>query len=117
MATPPYKLGILYVVDSVIRKWREQALFHKQTTDENAADGTFGAGVYRLTTLMPSLINDVLRILPDGYKVCIESWTTNLLCYNLLPCAPCGSTTSTVNQFMPPASLLSSTTVLPGTQR
>ncbi|CCF41904.1 Rpb7-binding protein seb1 [Colletotrichum higginsianum] len=68
MATPPYKLGILYVVDSVIRKWREQALFHKQTTDENAADGTFGAGVYRLTTLMPSLINDVLRILPDGYK-------------------------------------------------
>ncbi|WQF81302.1 Putative RNA recognition motif domain, CID domain, RNA-binding domain superfamily [Colletotrichum destructivum] len=68
MATPPYKLGILYVVDSVIRKWREQALFHKQTTDENAADGTYGAGVYRLTTLMPSLINDVLRILPDGYQ-------------------------------------------------
>ncbi|OHW98413.1 RNA recognition domain-containing protein [Colletotrichum incanum] len=68
MATPPYKLGILYVVDSVIRKWLEQARSRQQVSDENAADGTYGAGAHRLTMLMPNLIDDLLRALPEGYK-------------------------------------------------
>ncbi|GKT86559.1 LOW QUALITY PROTEIN: RNA recognition domain-containing protein [Colletotrichum tofieldiae] len=68
MASPPYKLGILYVVDSVIRKWLEQARSRQQVSDENAADGTYGAGAHRLTMLMPNLIDDLLRALPEGYK-------------------------------------------------
>ncbi|KAK2016544.1 hypothetical protein LZ32DRAFT_655531 [Colletotrichum eremochloae] len=68
MATPPYKLGILYVVDSVIRKWLEQARSRQQVSNENAPDGTYGAGAHRLTMLMPNLIDDLLRALPEGYK-------------------------------------------------
>ncbi|GKT52605.1 rRNA 2'-O-methyltransferase fibrillarin [Colletotrichum spaethianum] len=70
MATPPYKLGFLYVVDSVVRKWLVQARSRQQVCDENAADGTCGAGVHRLTVLMPNFIDDLLRALPDGHKVC-----------------------------------------------
>ncbi|KZL86236.1 rna recognition domain-containing protein [Colletotrichum incanum] len=68
MATPPYKLGFLYVVDSVVRKWLVQARSRQQVCDENAADGTCGAGVHRLTVLMPNFIDDLLRALPDGHK-------------------------------------------------
>ncbi|WQF76912.1 Putative CID domain-containing protein [Colletotrichum destructivum] len=68
IATPPYKLGVLYVIDSVIRKWLAQARSRQQVYDENAADGTCGAGAHRLTVLMPNLIDDLLRALPDGHK-------------------------------------------------
>ncbi|WDK09285.1 RNA recognition domain-containing protein [Colletotrichum graminicola] len=82
MATPPYKLGILYVVDSVIRKWLEQARSRQQVSNENAPDGTFGAGAHRLTMLMPNLIDDLLRALPEGYKdklnKLIEIWRKGL---------------------------------------
>ncbi|CRK32054.1 hypothetical protein BN1723_018476, partial [Verticillium longisporum] len=42
-----HKLGVLYVVDSVTRKWLERAKSSGQDVDGSATDGTFAAGVHR----------------------------------------------------------------------
>ncbi|CAI0650805.1 unnamed protein product [Colletotrichum noveboracense] len=63
-----HKLGVLYVVDSVTRKWVEQAKSAGQHVDGSASDGTFAAGVHRVTELMPVLMNDMLQLLPEGQK-------------------------------------------------
>ncbi|CAK7271470.1 hypothetical protein SEPCBS119000_004624 [Sporothrix epigloea] len=63
-----HKLGVLYVVDSVTRKWLEQAKQHGQAINSSAPDGTYGAGVNRATELMPVLINDILSTAPADQK-------------------------------------------------
>ncbi|KAG6015515.1 hypothetical protein E4U43_005154 [Claviceps pusilla] len=63
-----HKLGVLYVVDSVTRKWLEQAKAQGQTVNSSARDGTFAAGVHRVTELMPVLMNDILQTAPDEHK-------------------------------------------------
>lgn len=78
-----HKLGVLYVVDSVTRKWVEQAKSAGQHVDGSASDGTFAAGVHRVTELMPVLMNDMLQLLPEGQKVRLileNSWSA---------CPPC----------------------------
>ncbi|KAG5935424.1 hypothetical protein E4U53_000429 [Claviceps sorghi] len=63
-----HKLGVLYVVDSVTRKWLEQAKAQGQTVNSSARDGTFAAGVHRVTELMPVLMNDIFQTAPEEHK-------------------------------------------------
>lgn len=71
-----HKLGVLYVVDSVTRKWLDQAKAQGQTPSISAPDGTFAAGVNRVTELIPILMNDIIATTPEDQKVrrehCIE---------------------------------------------
>ena len=59
-----HKLGPLYVVDSIARKYLEQAKRLHEPVSHAAPDGTFGAGVHRITNLLPALMNDILQNAP-----------------------------------------------------
>ncbi|RPA99532.1 hypothetical protein L873DRAFT_1827932 [Choiromyces venosus 120613-1] len=59
-----HKLGPLYVVDSIARKYLEQAKRLHEPVSQAAPDGTFGAGVHRITDLLPALMNDILQNAP-----------------------------------------------------
>ncbi|OAR02397.1 hypothetical protein LLEC1_02529 [Akanthomyces lecanii] len=63
-----HKLGVLYVVDSVTRKWLEQAKAQGQAINSSAPDGTYAAGVHRVTELMPVLMNDINQSAPEDQK-------------------------------------------------
>ncbi|KAI6249145.1 Rpb7-binding protein seb1 [Erysiphe necator] len=63
-----HKLGVLYVVDSVTRKWTEQAKLAGQTINSTAHDGTFAAGVHRVKELLPVLMNDIIHTAPNDQK-------------------------------------------------
>ncbi|EOO00060.1 putative nrd1 protein [Phaeoacremonium minimum UCRPA7] len=63
-----HKLGVLYVVDSVTRKWMDQAKQQGQVVSSAAQDGTYGAGVHRVTELMPVLMNDIISSAPEDQK-------------------------------------------------
>ncbi|KAG0648129.1 Rpb7-binding seb1 [Hyphodiscus hymeniophilus] len=63
-----HKLGVLYVVDSVTRKWTEQAKLAGQAISSAAEDGTFAAGVHRVKELLPVLMNDIIASAPDDQK-------------------------------------------------
>lgn len=67
-----HKLGVLYVVDSVTRQWIEKATAagEKLTGGSSNADGTFAAGVQRMTDLLPLLVKDVITTAPEDQKVC-----------------------------------------------
>ncbi|KAK8107715.1 uncharacterized protein PG998_009728 [Apiospora kogelbergensis] len=64
-----HKLGVLYVVDSVTRRWVEHAKQHGQPINSSATDGTYAAGVHRVTELIPVLMNDILLSAPAEQKV------------------------------------------------
>ncbi|TVY36788.1 Rpb7-binding protein [Lachnellula subtilissima] len=64
-APASHKLGVLYVVDSVTRKWTEQAKNTGQTINVSAEDGTFAAGVNRVKELLPNLMNNIIASSPD----------------------------------------------------
>jgi len=65
-----HKLGVLYVIDSITRQWIEKA---RQSGQELAGiaspDGTYASGVYKMTELMPSLMDDIIRTAPQDQKV------------------------------------------------
>ncbi|KAK5941007.1 hypothetical protein PMZ80_006284 [Knufia obscura] len=63
-----HKLGVLYVVDSVTRQWVDQARKSGQQVGPGATDGTFAAGVNRVTELLPSLMTDIINSAPDDQK-------------------------------------------------
>ncbi|KAI9709635.1 MAG: hypothetical protein M1828_002396 [Chrysothrix sp. TS-e1954] len=64
-----HKLGVLYVVDAVTRRWIELAHEAKQSIAQGAAsDGTFAAGVTRVTELLPHMMNDLNLHAPDDQK-------------------------------------------------
>ncbi len=65
-----HKLGVLYVVDSVTRKWMDQARQQGQAVNSAAVDGSFAAGVNKVTELMPVLMNDITASAPADQKVC-----------------------------------------------
>jgi len=72
--TPPtHKLGVLYVVDSVTRQWVDQARKAGQQIGSGAPDGTFAAGVTRVTELLPVLMNDIIATAPEDQKVWLNS--------------------------------------------
>ncbi len=62
-------MGVLYVVDSVTRRWVEQARKAGQPSGSAAPDGTFAAGVNRVTELLPVLMNDIIQSAPEDQKV------------------------------------------------
>lgn len=64
-----HKLGVLYVVDSVTRQWVDRARKSGQQVGPGASDGTFAAGVNRVTELLPSLMSDIINAAPDDQKV------------------------------------------------
>ncbi|KAK5071910.1 hypothetical protein LTS08_000994 [Lithohypha guttulata] len=63
-----HKLGVLYVVDSVTRQWVDQARKSGQQVGPSATDGTFAAGVHRVTELLPSLMTDIIGAAPEDQK-------------------------------------------------
>ncbi|KAI5787180.1 hypothetical protein EDC01DRAFT_176259 [Geopyxis carbonaria] len=68
-----HKLGPLYVVDSIARRYLEFAKKNHQEVSGSAPDGTFAAGVFRITNLLPPLMNDILQHAPpDENKDKIE---------------------------------------------
>jgi hypothetical protein len=64
-----HKLGVLYVVDSVTRQWVEAARKAGQPLGSGATDGTFAAGVNRVTELLPVLMTDIINNAPEDQKV------------------------------------------------
>lgn len=68
-APATHKLGVLYVVDSVTRQWVEQARKAGQPFGAAAPDGTFAAGVHRVTELLPSFMSDIINAAPEDQKV------------------------------------------------
>jgi protein NRD1 len=64
-----HKLGVLYVVDSVTRQWVDQARKAGQPAGGAAQDGTFAAGVTRVTELLPVLMTDIINTAPEDQKV------------------------------------------------
>lgn len=64
-----HKLGVLYVVDSVTRKWTEQAKSAEQPINGTAPDGTAAAGVFRVKELLPALMSDIIATAPADQKV------------------------------------------------
>jgi len=84
-----HKLGVLYVVDSVTRQWVDQAKKSGQTPGSGAPDGTFAAGVTRVTELLPVLMNDIIATAPEDQKVCStrsqdEGRTRLCFCHNFV---------------------------------
>ncbi|KAI1105033.1 hypothetical protein F4804DRAFT_305304 [Jackrogersella minutella] len=67
-APATHKLGVLYVVDSVTRRWVDQAKHQGQPINSSAQDGTYAAGVHRVTELLPVLMNDILQTAPGEQK-------------------------------------------------
>ncbi|GIJ85414.1 hypothetical protein Asppvi_004271 [Aspergillus pseudoviridinutans] len=63
-----HKLGVLYVVDSVTRQWVEAARKAGQLSGSAAPDGTFAAGVNRVTELLPVLMTDIINNAPEDQK-------------------------------------------------
>ncbi|KAI9852038.1 MAG: hypothetical protein M1838_002007 [Thelocarpon superellum] len=63
-----HKLGVLYVVDSVTRQWVDHARKSGQTVGTAAGDGTYAAGVNRVTELLPVLMTDLIQQAPEDQK-------------------------------------------------
>lgn len=51
------------------RGWVEQARKAGQTVGPSAPDGTFAAGVNRVTELLPSFMSDIITNAPEEQKV------------------------------------------------
>lgn len=64
-----HKLGVLYVIDSVTRQWLEHARKAGQQPGPGATDGTYAAGVFHVTELLPSLMVDIINAAPEDQKV------------------------------------------------
>lgn len=47
----------------------DQAKAQNQVISSAAPDGTYAAGVYRVTELMPVLMNDIIATAPEDQKV------------------------------------------------
>ena len=65
---------MLYVVDSVTRQWVEAARKAGQVPGGDAPDGTYAAGVKRVTDLLPSLMTDIINNAPNDQKVRNETY-------------------------------------------
>jgi len=65
-----HKLGAIYVIDSVVRRWIEQAKSSGQdlNIDGRGEPGTYPAAIKRVTELMPALFDDTLKGIPAEQK-------------------------------------------------
>ena len=69
MSPGTHKLGVLYVVDSISRMYQEQARRHGQDISTTTDDGTFAGGLRHITSVLPSLLNDIIQHAPEAQKV------------------------------------------------
>jgi protein NRD1 len=65
-------LGVLYVVDSISRMYQEQARRHGQDISTTLDDATFAGGLRHITSVLPSLMNDIIQHAPDTQKVMLK---------------------------------------------
>ncbi|KAJ6256599.1 hypothetical protein Dda_8464 [Drechslerella dactyloides] len=63
-----HKLGVLYAVDSIVRAYIDEARKAGQDPTQDGPDGTFSAGVHRITGLLSSLMNDIMLHAPEDTK-------------------------------------------------
>lgn len=72
-ATPSsHKLGALYVVDSIVRVYMDEAKKKNEAVSAQAPEGTFAAGVYKISELIESIIDDAMELLivqPTNVKI------------------------------------------------
>lgn len=69
-ATPSlHKLGTLYVVDSIVRQYVDEAKKQNQEVSASAPEGTYAAGVFRISELVESLIDDALEFLISAAQI------------------------------------------------
>jgi len=52
--------------------YQEQARRHGQDISTTTDDGTFAGGLRHITSVLPSLMNDIIQHAPDSQKVCIN---------------------------------------------
>ena len=78
-------LGVLYVVDSVTRQWVDAARKAGQPSGSAAPDGTFAAGLNRVTELLPVLMTDIINNAPEDQKVRSRCKHANILFPRGLP--------------------------------
>lgn len=62
------------MVDTVTRQWLERARKAGQAVGSTSGDGTYAAGVNRVTELMPVLMNDITQHAPEDQKVRLNGW-------------------------------------------
>lgn len=63
-----HKLGVLYVVDAVIRQWLERAKKAGQAVSKSAARGTYASGVQMIRDALPVVMEDLVRSAPEEQK-------------------------------------------------
>jgi protein NRD1 len=63
-----HKLGVLYVVDSVIRQWVERAKKAGQAVSNKAAPGTYASGVQMVRDAVPVVLSDLVKNAPENQK-------------------------------------------------
>lgn len=69
----------MYAVDSVTRQWVEKARQAGQNVANSAAeDGTYAAGVHRMTELLPTMMNELIQLAPDDQKVSLSKHINNV---------------------------------------
>ncbi|KAF2478656.1 hypothetical protein BDY17DRAFT_328184 [Neohortaea acidophila] len=73
-APPTHKLGAVYVIDSVVRRWIEQAKSSGQdlNIEGRGESGTEAAAIKRITQLMPALFDDTAKDIPTEQKEKLE---------------------------------------------
>lgn len=77
-APATHKLGALYVIDSVVRKWIDFAKNAGQDLqiEGRGEPGTYPAAVKRITELMPALMDDIAKVIPADQKAKFENMIT-----------------------------------------
>jgi protein NRD1 len=63
-----HKLGVLYVVDSVIRQWVERAKKAGQVVSSKAVPGTYASGVQMMRDAVPVVMSDLVKNAPENQK-------------------------------------------------
>lgn len=66
-----HKLGVLYVVDSIVRGYQDSSIANnEQKVGEDAPEGTFAAGVYKISQLIMPIFYNIFGVAPtDDIKV------------------------------------------------
>lgn len=73
------KLGMLYVVDIILRSYNDEAKKHGEIISSESPEGTFGAGIYKINELIESILDDALEFTIDKTTInkilkLIEVW-------------------------------------------
>ena len=73
-APATHKLGTIYVIDSVVRRWIESAKSNGQdlNIEGRGEPGTYPAAIKRVTELMPALFDDTMKGIPSEQKEKLE---------------------------------------------